>query len=251
VIDIDKPSLPWCAFGAGAAHAAVIALILPVMITLPAPKDEAQGTVAIQVSVRSASPSPFIQAAMAEAAMTEAAPSDMDAMPRAALEGEGDVDEGPWITPEAEEITGALPEMQEQVDLAEPEPLVEQAALSPPVGAAPPMEAALPVAVPEGALVEDLPARVVEEKVELGMVASTEAPLSDEPNFMPDVVPRPIRKPALGVVEEKAKVVDMPRPAPRQRVTNSRPRTAAKPFKGILGGTRATPMEEFPFRAGR
>jgi hypothetical protein len=36
VIDVDKISLPVCAFGAGLAHAVALALVLPIAITLPA-----------------------------------------------------------------------------------------------------------------------------------------------------------------------------------------------------------------------
>jgi hypothetical protein len=113
------------------------------------------------------------------------------------------------------------------------------------------MEAAAPVGVPVAALVDDAPAPAIVEDVELRTVASIE---TDEPDFMPDIVLRPSRKPKLVVVEER-KVE--PAPEPRQRVaapvraraTTARP--TAKPFKGLLGGTRTTPMEEFPFRAGR
>jgi hypothetical protein len=283
VIQNDKPSLPVCAFGAGAAHAAVLALILPVMITLPAPKDEARGTVAIQVAVRTAPSTPFIQAAMAHAET---------GMPQAVLEGEGDVDEGSWpvleaedategvtgalpeipeedavvepatlmeqaaLSAPAEDVTGALPEISEQA-AAEPAPLLEQAALAalaeaaPTAEVAPPVDAAEPVAVPEAVLVRDAPAPVIEEEVALATVASTETTLAEAPDFMPDVVPRPLRRPPLPAVTEVVHDAN-PKPAPRPRVTTrARPQPPAKPFKGLLGGTRATPMEEFPFRAGR
>jgi len=236
VIHSDKPSLPICALGAGAAHVAMLALVLPVMITLPAPNDRAQGTVAIQVVVRSAPP-PFIAAAM----------SKPDVIPEAELTGEGDVDDTAWTTQAAEEVTGALPE---PAAVGEETPLIEEAALTEPVGAAPPEPAAAPVEVPDAALSESAPAPALEEDdVELDTVASIEAP-SDEPDFMPEVVPRPLRKPSLvAVQEQRAK----PAPAPPRAVAatpRARP-TTTKPFKGFLGGTRATPMEEFPFRAGR
>src|SRR5665811_2540174 len=125
VIHTDKPSLSVCAFGAGAAHAAVLALILPVMVTLPAPEDRAQGTVAIEVAVRSAPPSPFIEASAAGPAMLEGAPEG---------EGEGDADDAAWNELPPEEITGALPDIPEQAPLNEaPAALMEQAALSDPV----------------------------------------------------------------------------------------------------------------------
>lgn len=312
MIQTDKPSLSVCAFSAGAVHAAALALILPIAIALPAPKDEARGTVAIQVAVRTARSTQFIQATAAHAA---------SGMPHAALEGEGDADEASWAVLEAEDVTGALPEMPqqaveaelaklmeqaalsapvedatgalleqpempeqtaaepaplveqaalpasaedvtgaptemrelpEQAAAAEPAPLVEQAALPTPVEAATPVEAPRSADVPEATLVEDAPAPVIEEEMTLATVATTETALSEEPAFMPDVVPRPLRKPeALPVVVEET--VQKLRPAPRQRVTSraAQPQPAAKPFKGLLGGTRATPMAEFPFGAGR
>ena len=243
MIHSDKPSLPICALGAGAAHVAMLALVLPVMITLPASHDRAQGTVAIQVVVRSAPP-PFIAAAM----------SNPDAIPEAAPTGEGDVDDTAWTAQAAEEVTGALPE---RAAVDEQTPLIEEAALTEPVGATPPEPAAAPVEVPDAALSESAPAPALEEEdVELDTVASIEAP-SEEPDFMPDVVPRPLRKPSLVAVQEQTA---KPAPAP-PRVSAAPPRavaatprarpTTTKPFKGFLGGTRATPMEEFPFRAGR
>ena len=105
MIQTDKPSLSVCAFSAGAVHAAALALILPIAITLPTPKDEARGTVAIQVAVRTARSTQFIQATAAHAA---------SGMPHAALEGEGDADEASWAVLEAEDVTGALPEMPQQ-----------------------------------------------------------------------------------------------------------------------------------------
>lgn len=307
---IEKPSLPVCAFGAGAAHAAALALILPIAITLPAPKHEARGTVSIQVSLRTTAPStPFIEAAMARAT---------GGRPQAILEGEGDVDEGSWTVLEPEDVTGALPDMPEQApaepanlieqaalpasapdvvvpehEMAKPTPLVEQAALpasaedvtgslpevteqaafaepAPPVRqaalstspeAVAPVEAATPVdapqaAVPEATLLEDAPAPVIEEKVVLATVESSETTLSEQSDFMPDVVPRPLRKPAVPVVREtveQARPAPVAAPAPRRQVTRARPQAQPqpKPFKGLFGGTRATPMKEFPFGQGR
>lgn len=238
MIHIDKPSLSVCAFGAGAAHAAVLALVLPVMITLPAAKDEAQGTVAIQVLVRPAPPASIIDSAI----------SGLDGIPE--LEGEGDADQGVWTVTETNEITGSLPAVEKPVDPRDT-PLMEQAALAEPVMGALP-EAAVAIVEPEATLVEDAPMATVEENMELATVASTEVAMPDQPDFMPDVVPRPYRKPALAAVEQKVPAVEAkPKPVPRQRVTHTRPRPTVKPFKGILGGTRATPMAEFPFGAGR
>lgn len=221
----------------------MLALVLPVMITLPAPEDRARGTVAIQVVVRSAPP-PFIAAAM----------SHPGVIPEAAIAGEGDADEAAWTAPADVEVTGALPDMPEQVPVREEGRLIEEAALAGLVAPAPPADAAAPVDVPDATLLEGTPAPALEEDVELDTVASIEGEVSAEPEFMPDVVPRPSRKPKLVHVEQQKAE---PAPEPRRRIAApvpARPKTARptpKPFKNFLGGTRAVPMEEFPFRAGR
>lgn len=57
VITYDKVSLPVCAFGASLGHVAALALILPVVITLPAPGETIVPTaVAIHVEVMTAPP---------------------------------------------------------------------------------------------------------------------------------------------------------------------------------------------------
>jgi hypothetical protein len=61
VVDDDKPSLSVCAFGAGLAHAAALALILPMIVTLPAPADPAPQLVAIHVEIRSVAAKPVAQ----------------------------------------------------------------------------------------------------------------------------------------------------------------------------------------------
>jgi len=247
VIHTDKPSLSVCAFGAGAAHAAMLALILPVMVTLPAPEERAQGTVAIQVAVRSAPPSPFVEAAAASPAMLEGV-----------LEGEGDADDAAWSELPPQEITGALPDIPEQVPLNEaPAASMEQAALSDPIAATPPVESADPVMDPDAALVERAPALESEAEMELRSVASiesTEPAAFTEPDAVLATVPMPLRKPAPAAVAAIRDAEDVRlRPAPRRRVTvQSTTRAPAKPvFKGLFGGRRATPMEEFPFPAGR
>jgi len=256
VIHIDKPSLSVCAFGAGAAHAAMLALILPVMVTLPAPEDRAQGTVAIQVAVRSAPPSPFVEAAAASPAMLEGV-----------LEGEGDADDAAWNELPPQEITGALPDIPEQAPLTEtPAALMEQAALSDPVASTPPVESADPVMDPDAALVERAPALEPEAEMERRSVASiepTEPAESTEAAAVLATVPMPLRKPARAAVKETAAAKDTAavkddedigrKPAPRRRVTaQSTTRPPAKPvFKGLFGGRPATPMKEFPFPAGR
>lgn len=240
MIHTDTPSLSVCAFGAGAVHAAILALVLPVMITLPAPEDRAQGTVAIQVAVRSLPPSTFIAASMSG--------------PGAIPEAQGDADEAAWTMPVDVEVTGALQDLPEQSVVGGGEaPLIREAALAEPRTSALSGAAATLVDVPAAALyARDAPASALEETLELGTVASIEVTTSDEPDFMPDVVPRPRRKPKLIVVEEPEAPKAKPAATTRRHVAApSRAHTATKPFKGLLGGTQAVPMAEFPFRAGR
>jgi hypothetical protein len=285
VIHTDKPSLSVCAFGAGAAHAAALALVLPVMITLPAPNDWAQGTVAIQVAVHIAPPAPFIAAAV----MPDAGRPDGET-------GEGDLDEAGWNTPpppelagalqetatlsepvapemagaapqevtsaappeitdaSPHEITGALPGQTERAALAE---AIEQAALPEQVALAAPVEAAEPVVLPDPALVESLPAPVPEADAELETVASVESTEPAEPDDASATVPLPLRKPQVSTAAvEPAVPVESQRPAPTRPVTVRRTpsrasATSQKPvFKGLLGGSRATPMEEYRVPGG-
>jgi len=233
VIHIDKPSLSVCAFGAGAAHAAVLALILPVMVTLPAPEDQAQGTVAIQVAVRSIPPASLVAAAAAAPDMLEGA-----------LAGEGDVDDTAWNELPPQELTGALPDIPEQAPLNE----------APAVAAKPPVESADPVMNPDAALME----RALESEAEMELravarVEATEPAAFSESEAVSVTVPLPLRKPAMrAVIRETVEV--RPAPAPRRQVPARRTTTRAAPkpvFKGFFGGRPATPMKEFPFPAGR
>ncbi|HUW73102.1 MAG TPA: hypothetical protein VMW05_03590 [Methyloceanibacter sp.] len=233
MIHIDKPSLSVCAFGAGAAHAAVLALILPVMVTLPAPEDQAQGTVAIQVAVRSIPPASLVAAAAAAPDMLEGA-----------LAGEGDVDDTAWNELPPQELTGALPDIPEQAPLNE----------APAVAAKPPVESADPVMNPDAALME----RALESEAEMELravarVEATEPAAFSESEAVSVTVPLPLRKPAMrAVIRETVEV--RPAPAPRRQVPARRTTTRAAPkpvFKGFFGGRPATPMKEFPFPAGR
>lgn len=233
MIYIDKPSLSVCAFGAGAAHAAVLALILPVMVTLPAPEDQAQGTVAIQVAVRSIPPASLVAAAAAAPDMLEGA-----------LAGEGDVDDTAWNELPPQELTGALPDIPEQAPLNE----------APAVAAKPPVESADPVMNPDAALME----RALESEAEMELravarVEATEPAAFSELEAVSVTVPLPLRKPAMrAVIRETVEV--RPAPAPRRQVPARRTTTRAAPkpvFKGFFGGRPATPMKEFPFPAGR
>lgn len=251
MIHSEKPSLSVCAFSAGAVHAAVLALVLPVMITLPAPNDRAQGTVAIQVAVLTA-PQDIAKDSIAEASIAEASIAEATiaeaAMPDGDEAGEGDVDDAAWNSLAPEEVTGALPEAS------------EQAALSPPA------EADMPDALPEAALVESIPAPTPEEDVERDAVASIEPAQSSEAweageaveaSEAPITVPMPLRKPHVSTAAvDTTAAVDSGRPAPSRSVTTSKPRARASgnsqqpAFKGLLGGRRATSMEEYRLPGG-
>jgi hypothetical protein len=240
----------------------MLALVLPVMITLPAPEDRPRGTVGIQVEVRTAPP-PYVSAAM----------SIPRIVPEAEVAGEGDLDETA-LAPPAEvaaefppadvEVTGSLPNLPEQaVVAAHAKPIKEAALVGELVAPTAPAEAAAPVDMPAEALSEGAPERALEEEVELSTVASFEGEIAEEPDFMPDVVPRPLRKPSLKAVvhvEQEAKpVATEPAAAPRRVVSSPRPAPTPRPtqqtvkpnFKSFLGGTQAVPMKEFPFPAGR
>ena len=248
MIHSEKPSLSVCAFSAGAVHAAVLALVLPVMITLPAANDRAQGTVAIQVAVLTA-PQDIAKDSIAEASIAEASIAEATiaeaAMPDGDEAGEGDVDDAAWNSLAPEEVTGALPEAS------------EQAALSPPV------EADMPAALPAEALVESVPAPAPEEDVEPDAVASIEPAQSSgaweagEASEAPITVPMPLRKPHVSTAAvDTTAAVDSGRPAPSRPVTISKPRARASgnsqqpAFKGLLGGRRATSMEEYRLPGG-
>jgi len=236
----ENPSLSVCAFGAGAAHAAILALVLPVMITLPAPDDRAQGTVAIQVVVRS-EPPPTLQAAMADTAV----------MPLPAFMGEGDIDQdGVPVVPH-EETTGSLPEVP-----VEPDVLPAYAAVS---------KAALPDQAPETAglstlpKVERMPAPDLDVQAAIPDIASIDS--REAPAMLEAPVPVPLRKPLVTGIEDpdSANAEEPVRSgAPRQRAAASqrhrssrsaagRPAQARRTFGGILGGRQATTMPEYPF----
>ncbi len=228
----ETPSLSVCAFGAGAVHAAILALVLPVMITLPAPDDKAQGTVAIQVVVRS-EPPPMLQPAMADAAV----------MPLPAFMGEGDIDQAGVPVVPHEEIASSLPEVP-----AAPDILPAYAAVS---------DALFPDQTPQTTglavlpLVENVPAPHVDAQAgtqDIASIDSQEAPDAREVlDARAPPVPPPLRKPAVGVSSKSA--------LPRQHVaTPQRSRVLRSPqarriYKGLLGGRQATTMPEYPFAA--
>ena len=231
MIDYDKPTLPVCAFGAGIAHAAALALVLPIMITLPAPgADTAPGSVAIQVEIRTAPLyAPMAQDLMAQDLIAQ----DLMAQDVMAedLMAEGDAeDNGEALdlppSPDPVEVTGALPDMPELAALPEP------------------VEAVVPDELPEELPETDGALRAPESAPD----AEPRALASIGPEVTPAAVPIPLRKPR---VTDEAEAEDEAKPAPKRRVSVSAPRarapaTSQPAFKGILGGRQATTMPEYP-----
>ena len=152
VLPVDTVSLPVCAFGAGIAHAAALALVLPMMITLPAPSESSiSKLVAIPVTIVAdvgSAPPDLVGALMAETGPEDEAISD-----RAEVPAENTPDNDDDIT------TAALPapvaaETPEQLDV----PAVDSAAAEP-VAAEPDHPGSAKVANVEAA-VPPLPVRV-------------------------------------------------------------------------------------------
>jgi hypothetical protein len=227
VIPGDTVNLPVCAFGAGLAHAAVLALVLPIMITLPAPgADTAPGPVAIQVEIRAAPPeAPIAQDVTTEDVMSES------------LMAEGDAEESGEAmdlrpSPDAVEVTGALPDVGELAALPEP------------------VEASVPDELPD-----ELPDEFPETDgagPEPAADAEPRALASIGPDVPAATVPFPLRKPRL-TVEARDENEDAAKPAPKRRASVSAPAPRARApaksqpaYKGILGGRRATAMPEYP-----
>lgn len=112
MIDADKVSLPVCAFGAGLVHATMLALILPIAITLPAPGRTMTARL-VAVDVKIVTPEP----GTAPEPKTPPEPKTVAPDPIAALavdpepspDAPPDLD-GDIPTEAAGDITGALPE---------------------------------------------------------------------------------------------------------------------------------------------
>ena len=212
----------------------MLAAVLPVMITLPSPDDAAQGAVAVPVVVRTALPAP----------LASAAASNPGAFSEVLMYGEGDVDE--VVLPAAVPLAVAGPDLPAQIALTERVPLIKQAVLSGAVEAPAAMTIA-PVTAPGSTY----PAGI-----EVNILARLE-------DFMPDTVPRPLRKPALSSLKRAPAIAKRPSPAAKKkarrkpapssrRVTKAQPKAPPKPaFGGFLGGSRASSMKEFPLPASR
>ena len=290
MVHSSKPSLSACAFGAGAAHVAALAIILPIMITLPAPVDTASRVVAIRVAVATAAPDASAPATDPIAAAL--GPSGMGAMTLATpetevVEGEGDLDEVSLPKPALDDITAALPAISQGTAPPEHAALPAPAAPVEPAGPAEAVTPAEPAAIAEP-FVQSLPAPAPASLPARGAAPDTvasiepaEAGAADMPYetyeaYEPDaanstgaIVPLPLRKPrpsvaAVAPPAPATPVVERPKPAPAkpvvvrkfqsQKSVGSQPQKSAgsqKPgVKGIFGGRRATTMQEYRIPGG-
>lgn len=116
MIPVHTVNLPVCALGAGVAHAAALALVLPLMITLPAPGESSIAElVAIPVEIvaapasLSATPTPRdLIGALMESAGEDGPPTET--APPADLASPAETESSDGVTAAlSEDVTGALP----------------------------------------------------------------------------------------------------------------------------------------------
>jgi hypothetical protein len=116
VIGYDKVSLPACTFGAGLAHAAALALVLPILITLPGPETGAPPRlVAIPVTIMPEPPAPAVaepEDAIGElvARTSEEEPQPLQEFEPIAAEPAPPPQEEPATVEASDDVTGALPD---------------------------------------------------------------------------------------------------------------------------------------------
>lgn len=178
MIPVDTVNLPVCALGAGVAHAAALALVLPMMITLPAPGESSTSRlVAIPVEiVADVAPSPtdLIGALVDDAGETNDA--------NGASETTSDLADSPADRSDdvtaalSDDVTGALPdaslsETLQSVDVPAPDSGMDAAAQEEPVPIPAPAEVAnVDVVMPP------LPTRVRRDDDREAIIQSRPAP---------------------------------------------------------------------------
>lgn len=222
MIGIQKPSLPICVLGVGAVHVALLMGVLQVMITLPAPEDGARRTMAVPVAVRTALPAPVASTAAAGPGLFS----------EVILYGEGDADE--IVLPAAIPVPLVHEPLPVRNAVTQVPPLIRQAALSGPKASAPPDAIVNPVATPLAASPE----------------RASESVVARFPDFMPDVVPYPKRKPDFASLKTAPAVVKRPRPAAKKKVRRTPPATSRRVTKTqpqpkpLLGGIFSTPPKQ-------
>jgi hypothetical protein len=217
VLPVDTINLPACAFGAGIAHAAALALVLPMMITLPAPSESSTAKlVAIPVTiVADAGSAPDLIGAL----MDEPAPVDeVVSEPVAPAE----------VTPDNDDdiITAALPAPEPAAapeQMSEPEP--ERAAVEPaeaePAESEPELPVPLAVAATEAAM-PPLPTRV--RRDDNGEAILRTPPVARPPVREPVQAAKPARR---AVTAQKRGFFGLAKPsAPKVRAKD------AAPYKG-------------------
>ncbi len=267
--------------GAGAAHVVALALVLPVMITLPVPTETGSRLVAVRVALATAAPDPMDRAiTTAEEPEGVSGEGDIDDPAWSAPNLPEVTGALPTIVEEAapprhaaRPEPEALPEDAASPDAASP----QGPALASPVAAAaaaPPM-APLKAAALEGALeleearIQNAPAPALAGDVALETIASLapadfveadEVEETYETAAVDGTVPVPLRKPPKTTAAEAesaaVNAVQAPRaiatPSPNRQVYERKPQARGfvnqqqQPvFKGILGGRRATTMQEY------
>ncbi|HUU65658.1 MAG TPA: hypothetical protein VMW57_00035 [Methyloceanibacter sp.] len=212
MIPVYTVNLPACVFGAGLAHAAALALVLPMMITLPAPSESSTAKlVAIPVEIVAASGAPSA-ADLIGALMDDAGEGDADPDP---ADNFADIpadlpDDAPadGRADGADEVTAALPQ---DVTGALPAPSLTEA----------PPAADLPGDSGMEADARDVPQEEPEP-------ASTE--LANVDAVLP---PLPIRVRR----DDAGEAILQSRPVPREPVPQAKPvhRAVPAPKRGLFG----------------
>jgi hypothetical protein len=281
VIQSSKPSLSLCAMGAGAAHVVALALVLPVMITLPVPTETGSRLVAVRVALATAAPDPMDRAiTTAEEPEGVSGEGDIDDPAWSAPKLSEVTGALPTIVEEAapprhaaRPEPEALPEEAASPEAASPQgpalasPVAAAAAAAPPM--APLKTAALEEALElEEARIQNAPAPALAGDVALETIASLapadfveadEVEEAYETDAVDGTVPVPLRKPpkttAAASASAAVNAVQAPRaiatPSPNRQVYERKPQPRGSVnqqqpvFKGILGGRRATTMQEY------
>lgn len=218
MISYDKVSLSTCTFGAGLAHAAALALVLPILITLPAPGTSAPPRlVAIPVTIM---PEPLPPAV---AKVEEVVPT---------VVGSGDA-------------IGALvarTSVAEPEPVPEPEPIVAAPEPAPPPADEPAVEASDDVT---GAL-PDEPSTVAA----IGEAEPAVAAVDLKPPPLPTRVRRDVDGDAVAAIPPAPKKVE---PAPPRQASSPAPRRRTvkqdiAPYKGsweaLLGKPAFNPIDK-------
>jgi hypothetical protein len=225
VTDQRQLNLPLFALGAVAAHAVVLAALLPMLVTLPGPGSSPRGPLIIDVDVTPASPAPSVPppepSIPSDTTTTSALP--LEPSPPAHAEAAAAVAADPMTTQSTAPMVGA----ESAGAPSDSAKIHEDAGLpvSPPAGAAP--APSLARAEPPDTLPPAAPAPS----------AATEQATASEPKAE---VPKPVEAPAA----KKATAVRAQPVTPHaNRVVKAKPKAAAPgaDFKSLFSGTILAP----------